>query len=508
MDGLLHRRNTMNPHARHLGWAAAGLFTVGVVSGWAAPSLLHNPQAAATIPAQNSAADAYASAIAPGMAPDYHDIFARNQAAVVSITTIGETHVAETQPFDFGNFFGDGGDNGDNPFGQFFHNLPGPPPNAEVPTRALGSGFIVSRDGVILTNAHVVNGARTVTVTLSDHRQYKARVLGADRASDIAVLKIDAHDLPTVHLGDSDKLAVGDYVMAIGAPFGLTESATAGIVSAKSRSLPNDGYVSFIQTDAAVNPGNSGGPLFNATGAVVGINSQIYSNSGGYQGVAFAIPINYAEQVESQIVKNGKVEHGQLGVAVQTVDQSLANSFGLSSPGGALVSKVEPNSAAAHAGLAAGDVILKYNGAPVEDAAALSMRVNTTAPGEKATLVVFRHGKTLTLTATVGSADQQLASAGASPSGALPTHLGMTVRPLTPDERDQAGVTHGLVVESAQGHAADAGIQQGDVVLAVNGTPVTSVDQLRQAVQDEHGGSVALLIQRGNDRIYVPVNLG
>lgn len=497
----------MNPHAKHLGWAAAGLFTVGVVSGWSAPSLLHVAQAADSPPAATSTADYSPNSIPPGTAPDYHAIFAHNEAAVVSITTLGETHVADTQeqPFDFGQFFGN---DGDNPFSQFFRNMPNTPPNAEVPTRALGSGFIVSRDGIILTNAHVVNGAKQVTVTLSDHRQYKAHVLGADKASDIAVLKIDAHDLPTVHLGDSDRLAVGDYVMAIGAPFGLTESATAGIVSAKSRSLPNDGYVSFIQTDAAVNPGNSGGPLFNATGSVVGINSQIYSNSGGYQGVAFAIPINYAEQVEAQILKTGKVEHGKLGVAVQTVDQSLANSFGLTAPGGALVSKVEPDSAAAHAGLAAGDVILKYNGAPVEDAASLSMRVNTTAPGDKATLVVWRHGKTLTLTATVGSTDQQVASADGSAASAAQTHLGLTVRPLTPDERDQAGVNHGLVVESAQGHAADAGIQQGDVVLAVNGTPVDSVNQLRQAVSHQHGGDVALLIQRGNDRLYIPVDVG
>ncbi|HEX4051752.1 MAG TPA: DegQ family serine endoprotease [Steroidobacteraceae bacterium] len=498
----------MNPHAKHLGWAAAALFTVGVVSGWSAPSLLRVAQATDSPVAQNITASATPDAIPPGTAPDYHAIFAHNQAAVVSITTVGETPVAETQqqPFDFGQFFGN---DGDNPFGQFFRNMPQQPPSgAEVPTRALGSGFIVNSNGVILTNAHVVNGAKQVTVTLSDHRQYKAHVLGADRTSDIAVLKIDAHDLPTVHLGDSDRLAVGDYVMAIGAPFGLTESATAGIVSAKSRSLPNDGYVSFIQTDAAVNPGNSGGPLFNATGSVVGINSQIYSNSGGYQGVAFAIPINYAEQVESQIVKTGKVEHGRLGVSVQTVDQSLANSFGLSAPGGALVSKVQPDSAAAHAGLTAGDVILKYNGAPVEDAAALSMRVNSTAPGQKATLVVWRHGKTLTMTASVGSTDQQLASADDSPTSAAQTHLGLSVRPLTPDERDQAGLNHGLVVESAQGHAADAGIQQGDVVLAVNGTPVDSVSQLRQAVSNQHGGNVALLIQRGNDRIFVPVDLG
>jgi len=240
----------------------------------------------------------------------------------------------------------------------------------------------------------------------------------------------------------------------------------------------------------------------------VGINSQIYSNSGSYQGVAFAIPINYAEQVEAQILKTGRVQHGQLGVEVQTVDQSLANSFGLSAPGGALIAKVEPDSAAAHAGLQQGDVILNYDGAPVEDAAALSMHINTTAPGEKAALVVWRHGKQITLTATVGSADKTLTADNGSTASAEQTHLGLTVRPLNSDERDQTGVSGGLMVESAQGHAADAGVQRGDVLLAVDGTSISSVDQLRSAVHAEHGGSVALLIQRGNDRLYVPVDLG
>ena len=299
---------------------------------------------------------------------------------------------------------------------------------------------------------------------------------------------------------------MGDYVLAIGAPFGLEETATAGIVSATERSLPGDGAVPFIQTDAAVNPGNSGGPLFDASGAVVGINSQIYTNSGGYQGVSFAIPINLAQKVERQIVSTGKVEHGRLGVEIQNVDQSLAQSFHLSTPAGALVAKVEPDSAAARAGLMAGDVILKYNGAQIGDAGQLSVQVSGEAPGDKATLEVMRNGKLMTITATVGSASAATVAANgkAAPDS---THLGMTLRPLTQSERDQAGVPGGLVVEDATGRAAEAGIQQGDVVLAVDGTPVQSVEQLRKLVH-EHDNQVALLIQRGDSRIFVPVGLG
>ncbi|MGH8142634.1 MAG: trypsin-like peptidase domain-containing protein, partial [Steroidobacteraceae bacterium] len=444
----------MQFHATKFAWVAAGLFAVGAVTGWSAPTLLRTAGAsAAVLPASLSTSDAYPSAIPPGTAPDYSAIFAHNEAAVVRITTVGETKVAQSQlfgsPFGFNPFgggndgnggnVGNGGNDGNNPFFQFFRGVPGPRSDT-VPTRALGSGFIINPDGLILTNAHVVNGAQQVTVTLSDRRQYKAKVLGADRSSDIAVLKIDAHGLPCVHLGNSDRLAVGDYVMAIGAPFGLQESATAGIVSATGRSLPNSGYVSFIQTDAAVNPGNSGGPLFNASGAVVGINSEIYTNSGGYQGVSFAIPIDLAERVENQIVKTGKVEHGRLGVQVQTVDQSLAGSFGLKGPGGALVAQVEPDSAAARAGVKSGDVILKYDGASIADAPALSMHVNTTPPGSKATLEVWRDGKPITLTATIGSAGQLASNAQATPASDQ-VHLGLTLRPLTPDERDQIGVT-------------------------------------------------------------------
>jgi serine protease Do len=373
--------------------------------------------------------------------------------------------------------------------------------------RAQGSGFLISADGLVLTNAHVVDGAKEVTVKLSDHREYKAKVLGSDKTSDIAVLKIDAHNLPTVTLGNSDKLGVGDYVLAIGEPFGLEETATAGIVSAKGRSLPGDGYVPFIQTDAAVNPGNSGGPLFDAGGQVVGINSQIYSNSGGFQGVSFAIPINVAVQVKDQIVKTGKVVHARLGVEVQALNQALADSFKLTSPNGALVAKVVPDSAAAEAGIKVGDVILKFNGAAIIDAGSLSQRVGMATPGEKASIEIWRNGKTIDLTATVGNAAAVTADNDNDSSGASQAKLGLALRPLSPEERQQAGVPGGLVVEEAQGRAAEAGIQQGDVVLSVDGTPVQTVAQLRKMVKD-HDKQIALLIQRGDARLFVPVTLG
>ena len=300
--------------------------------------------------------------------------------------------------------------------------------------------------------------------------------------------------------------AVGDYVLAIGEPFGLEETATAGIVSAKGRSLPGDGYVPFIQTDAAVNPGNSGGPLFDANGEVVGINAQIYSNSGGYQGVSFAIPINLAVQIKDQIVKTGKVAHARLGVEVQTLDQSLADSFKMRSPNGALIAKVEPDSAASRAGLMVGDVILEFDGHPIVDAGQLSARVGSATPGDKASLQVWREGKTLTLTATIGSAAPRAVADNDSDSAAQ-GRLGLAVRPLNPEERQQAGVPGGLLVEGVQGHAAEAGIQPGDVVLSVDGTPVQSVDQLRKMVQ-ARDKQVALLIQRGENRLFVPVGLG
>jgi len=486
----------MSVQKRRLAWAAAGIFAVGAVSGWSAPQLLQVAQANDPV---TSVASTIAAPAPIGLmtAPNYRAIVAQNQAAVVGVSIEGRMNVSSPDTPDLGQLFGfdPRGDQGN-------HRAPD-----SRPLHGQGSGFIVSPDGLVLTNAHVVKDADLVTVKLTDHREFKAKVLGVDEASDLAVLKIDAHGLTPVRLGNSDQLGVGDYVLAIGAPFGLEQTATAGIVSAKGRSLPGDGAVPFIQTDAAVNPGNSGGPLFDASGAVVGINSQIYSNSGGYQGVAFAIPINLAMDVEGQIVKTGKAEHGRLGVEVQTLDQSLADSFHLKSPSGALVAKVMPDSAGAHAGLKPGDVILKFNGDSIDSAGQLSARVNATAPGGHATLEIWRDGKSVTLTATIGSAREQTADSRGAPDASDASHLGLTVRPLTADERQEAGVQSGLVVEEAQGRAAQAGIQRGDVVLAVDGAPIHSVAELRELVH-QHDKQIALLIQRGDSRIFVPVALG
>jgi serine protease Do len=487
---------------RTLVWSAVGLFAVGTATGLSAPALIHvDAGQAAASPSDSAAARAAPAtpqqAIPLATAPNYRAIVAQSEPAVVGITTSGPVTTSSPEQFYFG-----GGN--DNPLLQFFRGLPMPQQRSIM--HAQGSGFLISPDGLVLTNAHVVDGAKQVTVKLSDHREYKAKVLGADRTSDIAVLKIDAHGLPTVRIGNSDQLRVGDYVLAIGEPFGLEETATAGIVSAKGRSLPGDGYVPFIQTDAAVNPGNSGGPLFDSTGAVVGINAQIYTTSGGYEGVSFAVPINLAVQIKDQIVKTGKVVHARLGVEVQTLDQSLANSFKLKAPNGALVANVVPGSAAAQAGIKAGDVILKFDGTPIIDAGQLSARVGVAAPGDKATLEVWRDGKTMNLTATIGNAAQSVTASNGNATGGA-DRLGLSLRPLNPDERQQAGVSGGLVVQDAEGRAAEAGIQAGDVVLSVDGTPVQSVSQMRRLVHD-NGSQVALLIQRGNSRLFVPVNLG
>jgi serine protease Do len=489
--------------------AIAGLSAAGAAgtSASALPVAIAAPSKAAPIPFIG--------------APNYRAIVAANRAAVVGITTeskasdVGDNDDDSGQGQDQGQgqgqgdapqFNGNGRNNpfGDNPFFRFFGN---PRNQQQMPVHALGSGFIVSPNGVILTNAHVVHGATQVTVTLSDHREFKAKVLGQDQATDVAVIKIDAKDLPTVHMTGSSSLQVGDYVLAIGAPYGLEETATAGIVSAKGRSLNDhdDQSVQFIQTDVAVNPGNSGGPLFDAYGNVVGINSQIYSNTGGFQGVSFAIPIEVATHDEESILKTGKVEHARLGVMVQGVNQSLAKSFHLDTPAGALVSKVDPDSAAARAGLRAGDVILEYNDANLLDAGQLSAAVAMAAPGDSVKMKVWRDGKTVELTAKLGGVPgkAELVKAAAT-SGAT---LGLGVRALTSDEASQSGIASGLLVERVGGAAARAGIQPGDVVLAVDGTAVSNVNQLRGMIGN-HQNTVALLIQRGDARIFVPVQLG
>ena len=310
----------------------------------------------------------------------------------------------------------------------------------------MGSGFIISSDGLVLTNAHVVREAKEVTVKLSDRREFTAKVLGIDTTTDIAVLLIDAKDLPVVRLGDPKSLEVGDPVLAIGAPYGLEQTATQGIVSAKGRSLPGDAVVPFIQTDAAVNPGNSGGPLFDGSGSVVGINSQIYSRSGGFQGLSFAIPIDVALKVKNQIVATGKASHGRLGVTVQDLNQSLADSFGMKHVEGALISNVAPGSAAADAGLKSGDDITEVNGEPVVRSGSLSSLIGLSAPGERVKLKVWRDHAERSIEARLGGAEErekQLADAGSAAEGG---QLGLSLRPLTREEKREAKLVAGLVV--------------------------------------------------------------
>jgi serine protease Do len=320
------------------------------------------------------------------------------------------------------------------------------------------------------------------------------------------VLKIDAHNLPVVPLGSTRNLQVGEWVMAIGSPYGLESTVTAGVVSAKGRNI-DQGGVQFIQTDVAVNPGNSGGPLFNTRGEVVGINSQIFSQSGGYQGLSFSIPIDVAVRVKDQIVATGKVQHAKLGVAVQEVNQGFADSFKLDTVEGALVSTVNRGSAADKAGLKAGDIVRKLNGQPIVNSGDLSAMVSLAKPGEKVGMEVWRDGKLVHLTATLGSDKGEPADTEQVASVDKGAKLGLALRPLEPAERREAGLPSGLVIEDAGGASAIAGVQPGDVLLAVNGTPVTSVAQVRDVVA-KSAKSVALLIQRGDEKIFIPVRIG
>jgi serine protease Do len=327
---------------------------------------------------------------------DFSEIAAQQGPAVVNISVEGTTKTGSS------GFPGIPQVNPGDPYYEFFRRFQMPSPQESVPTHGLGSGFIVSSDGTVLTNAHVVADADEVTVKLIDKREFKAKVVGLDKPSDVAVLKIDARNLPTVRIGDPQKSRVGEWVVAIGSPFGFENSVTAGIISAKSRALPDEGYVSFLQTDVAVNPGNSGGPLFNLNGEVIGINSQIFSRSGGYQGLSFAIPIDVAMKVERQLLDHGKVSRGRLGVTIQEVSQQLADSFGLDKPAGALVSSVEKGSPAEKAGIEPGDVILKFNGKDITRPAELPPLVTDLAPGATAKLELWHKGKAKQISMSVG----------------------------------------------------------------------------------------------------------
>jgi serine protease Do len=395
---------------------------------------------------------------------------------------------------------------------EFFRRFfPGGPrgkggPMQEIPSRGAGSGFIVSNDGYILTNEHVVKDADEVVVKLIDKRTFTAKVVGTDPRTDVAVIKITASDLPAVKLGDPTKLRVGEAVAAIGSPFGFENSVTAGIVSAKGRMLPSDGYVSYIQTDVPINPGNSGGPLFNMKGEVVGMNSQIYSRSGGYQGVSFAIPIDVAMEVADQLKSGGKVSRGWLGVVIQEVTADLAESFGLDRPRGALVAQVQEDSPASKAGLQASDVILTFNGMAVENSSDLPRMVGLVKPGSRIPLEVWRKGKVQQLSVVLGEIPAEKQVAGESARSFSPG--GLALSELGEDQRRALGIDHGVLVEDATGDAARAGIRTGDVILAVNNIKVASVAAFRKAIAAVPvGKSAAILVRRGDGSLYIPLKI-
>jgi serine protease Do len=399
------------------------------------------------------------------------------------------------------------------PFYDFFKRF-APQMPREQESQSLGSGFIISADGYIMTNAHVVDHADKITVRLTDKREFSAKVIGADKRTDVALLKIEASGLPIVTKGDPNKLKVGEWVVAIGSPFGFDSSVTAGIVSAKGRSLPRDNFVPFIQTDVAINPGNSGGPLFNMKGEVVGINSQIYTRSGGSMGLSFAIPIDVAMQVSDQLRTTGKVVRGRIGVTIQELTLELAESFGLSKPSGALVSSVEKNAPADKAGIEASDVILKFDGKPVESSNDLPRIVAATKPGSKVEVELWRKGASKKVTVEVGQMPEE-----GSPAS-LPTNekgdkadkiprLGISVSELNKEQQQELEVVGGLVVEDVEGSAAlAAGLQQGDVLLAIGNVQIRTLAQFNNFLkQITKGRNVALLVRRGENVLYVAIRL-
>jgi serine protease Do len=462
------------------------------------------PPAAASA-AAGTGAEPEAGEAARGL-PDFTQLVERYGPAVVNVEVLEKSQLAQGQP----------GIPPNDPLYDFFRRfgIPAPeqgPHGNPPPVRGAGSGFIVSSDGYILTNTHVVADAETVTVRLTDRREFQAKVIGADKRTDVAVIKINAANLPIVRLGDPSRIKPGQWVLAIGSPFGFENTVTAGIISATARSLPDDNYVPFIQTDVAVNPGNSGGPLFNMAGEVIGINSQIFSRTGGFMGLSFAIPIDVARNVEEQLVKTGRVVRGRIGVTIQDLNAQLAESFGLDRPRGALVSSVEKDGPAAQAGIQPGDVILGVGGHAIEHYGELSGAIAAMKPGSDTTLSLWRSGKPQTVTVRIAELHEEqpaMASRGRVPGGgqAKPGAFGLTVRPLSPQEKEQAETQGSLVVEEVTGAAAAAEIQPGDIILGVNGRRVHSVAELDEAARSA-GKSVALLIQREEAQIFVPLRL-
>lgn len=385
-----------------------------------------------------------------------------------------------------------------------FPIIPFGPQEQRIPEqRGTGSGFIVSSDGYILTNCHVVEGADELRVRLTDNREFSGKVIGLDKKTDIAVVKIEAKDLPVLKMGSSENLKVGEWVAAIGSPFGLDNTVTAGIVSAKSRQLPSEQYVPFIQTDVAVNPGNSGGPLFNMKGEVVGINSQIFSTSGGFMGLSFSIPIDLAIEIKDQLIKNGRVIRGRIGVGIQAVTQDLAEAFGMKTPKGAVITQIDKDGPADKAGLQVGDILIAVNGQEVKNANDIPVKISTMRPGTKTTMTILRNGKQENVSVTVaetpsedGMKVQEKASAG---------KLGVSVRPLSKDELEELDLQHGLLVTEVRGAAARAGLLPRDLILSANGKPVKAAEDLAKAIQKSN--KVALLVQRQQSRIFIAIDL-
>ncbi|MDO8991324.1 MAG: DegQ family serine endoprotease [Sideroxyarcus sp.] len=437
--------------------------------------------------------------------PDFTELVEKQGAAVVNVST---TQIIRTPPM----FQGVPNVPENDPFYEFFRRY-APQVPREQESQSLGSGFIISADGYILTNAHVVDRADKITVRLSDKREFKAKVIGADKRTDVALLKIEAANLPKVALGSPEQVKVGEWVLAIGSPFGFDSSVTAGIVSAKGRSLQQENFVPFIQTDVAINPGNSGGPLFNMKGEVIGINSQIYSRSGGYMGLSFAIPIDVAMDVVGQLRSTGKVTRGRIGVSIQEVTRELADSFGLPKAGGALISSVEKGGPADKAGVRPSDVILKFDGKAVNSSADLPRIVAATKPGSKVSVQLWRKGSTQDVTLVIGEIQEEAVVAqrggrGAEGGSEIETRLGLVVSELNEQQKADLQVEGGLIVEDLKGAAARSQLQRGDVILAVGNIEVRSFSQFNDVIKKvARGRNIALLVRRSEGTVYVSVKL-
>lgn len=443
--------------------------------------------------------------------PDFTELVRTLSPAVVNISTSQHTkaHPALPKGMEIPDL------PEDSPFGELFRHFFGE--GGSMPqqrdTQSLGSGFIISEDGYILTNYHVVHGADEILVRTSDHSEHVAQVIGSDKRSDIALIKIKATELPVVQTGSSDELKVGEWVLAIGSPFGFDHSVTAGIVSAKGRSLPSENYVPFIQTDVAINPGNSGGPLFNLEGEVVGVNSQIYSRTGGFMGLSFAIPIDVAMNVVEQLKTTGHVTRGWLGVLIQDVTRELAESFGMDMPRGALVAQVLPNSPAQAAGLQVGDVILSFNGKKIRNSAGLPPMVGTSPVNRDAKLTILRNGDSAQIKVKIGElpAEQDLKLAGGAREPARASLIGVTVADLTATQRQELDIQQsaGVYVEAVkEGPAQQAGIREGDVILKINNQWIEDAAGFREMVDDLPAGrSVAVLVQRSSGPLFLALRL-